>query len=114
MTSADIALLITAIGGSLAACLTAIAALRKVNSDAARVDALIKENSQLKIEMQQKTEHNTFQDELILDQQIKIAKWQVWGDKMGRALNEMQLVIGYRQQHADDPEDTLQLPARKD
>jgi hydroxyethylthiazole kinase-like sugar kinase family protein len=114
MTSADIALLVTAIGGSLAAILTAIAALRKVNADAARVDALVKENAALKVEMAQKTQHNTFQDELILDQQIKLQKWATWGDKMGRAMNEMQLMIGYRQQHADDPEDTLIPPARKD
>jgi hypothetical protein len=114
MTSADIALLVTAIGGSLAAILTAVAALRKVNADAARVDALIKENEALKIEMQQKTEHNTFQDALILDQQIKIQKWQTWGDKMGRALNEMQLIIGYQKWRQDDPEDTLQLPGKKD
>ena len=112
MTSADIALLITAIGGSLAAILTAIAALRKVNADAARVDALVKENAALKIEMAQKTEHNAFQDELILDQQIKIQKWQTWGDKMGRALNEMQLIIGYQKWRQDDPDDTLQLPKR--
>jgi len=108
MTSADIALLM----GALAAILTSVAALRKVNADAGRVDTLIKENEALKIEMAQKTEHNSFQDELILDQQIKIQKWQTWGDKMGRALNEMQLIIGYQKWRQDDPDDTLQLPKR--
>ena len=113
MTSADIALLVTAIGGSLAAILTAVAALRNANANSKRVDDILKANQNLQTEMAQKTEHNEFQDALILDQQVKLQKWATWGDRVGRNMNEMQLMIGWRQQHGD-PDDTLPLPGRKD
>lgn len=112
MTSGEFAALITAIGASLAGILGAIAALVAARNNAARVDALQIENKKLLSRIEElesenkklrtanddKTEHNEKQDRVILDQQIKINKWQEWGDRVGRQLNEMWLVVGAYEQ----------------
>jgi hypothetical protein len=107
MATADVALLITAIGGSVAAIITAIAALRNSNANAQRVDMLVKENEKLHAENDAKTKHNEHQDAVILDQQVKIQKWHEWGISVGRMLNYLQLQVG-AQEHRQNL-DTLPL-----
>jgi len=101
MSSGEIAALITAIGISSAAILTAIAALINARNSASRVEILqtqIKElqtnNEMLRADNTAKTEHNEIQDRVIFAQSIKISKWYEWGQQIGRALNEQQLIIG--------------------
>lgn len=125
MSSADIALLITAIGGSAAAIITAIAALRNANANARRVDDLIKENEKLHAENDAKTEHNQQQDAVIVDQQSelnqtrhKIDQWHEWGARVGRLMNQMQLQLGsveamQREQHTTAPLPMLPDPPRE-
>lgn len=101
MSSGELAALITAIGVSLAGIITAIAALRNSNYNALkvkdledRVAKLTVENDRLCADNQLKSAHNEMQDRIILDQEIKIGKWQAWGQSMGRAMNVMQLEYG--------------------
>jgi hypothetical protein len=95
----DIAALVTAFGMSMAAIITAVAALRNANANSQRIDDLKKENEQLHAENAAKTQHNEHQDAIILDQQVKIQKWNEWGISVGRRLNQMQLQIGEQAQH---------------
>lgn len=101
MSSGELAALITAIGVSSAAILTAIAALRNANYSAAKVKDLQEQivtlqadNEKLKVANRRARDHSEMQDRIILDQQIKINKWQAWGQAMGRAFNVMQLEYG--------------------
>jgi hypothetical protein len=103
----EISAVVTAVGMSLAAIITAIAALRNANANAARVDDLIKENDKLHAENNAKTAHNEHQDAIILDQQVKIQKWHEWGVSVGRMLKQMQLQIG--EQARRNTLDTLPL-----
>jgi hypothetical protein len=103
----DIAALITAFGMSMAAIITAVAALRNANANSQRIDDLKKENETLHDENDAKTKHNEHQDAVILDQQVKIQKWQEWGISIGRMMNQMQLQIG--EQARRNTLDTLPL-----
>lgn len=119
MSSADVALLITAIGGAFAAIVTSLAALRNSNYNADKLKTLEKENERLRAENDKKTQHNDYQDAVILEQQSKIQKWSAWGDRIGRQMNEMQLQIGYQQQarpmqKSNDDTQPLRRPVDKD
>jgi hypothetical protein len=119
MTNAELAALITATGAAIGAILMAIAALINARNNAAKVDilqdrikSLEKDNEFLRRENEEKSLHNEHQDQVILAQQIKINKWQEWGQVVGRALNQYQLVVGaYEQQRQhQDVKQTGPLP----
>ena len=117
MSNAELAALITACGVSIAGIITAIAALRNANYSAAKVrdletqietlreenESLRAENETLRRDVQHEREHSRMQDEIIFNQQVKIGKWQRWGQEIGRAFNIMQLEYGAvaKQQDAD-------------
>lgn len=101
MTSGELAALITAFGVSLAGIITAVAALRGSNYSAQKmkdletsVARLQTENDRLRADNQQAHLHMNVQDTVILDQTIKIEKWHDWGQRMGQALNQLQLENG--------------------
>jgi hypothetical protein len=110
----DVAALVTAFGMSVAAIITAIAALRNANANAKRVDDLIKENEQLHAENNAKTKHNEYQDAIILEQHVKIEKWHEWGMHIGRVMNQMQLQIGLFSQRSVDDTLPLRVPQLPD
>jgi hypothetical protein len=101
MSNPELAALITALGVSIAGIITAIAALRNANYNATkakdleeRINGLRTENKQLQEENKRVKEHSDLQDRVIVEQQGKINKWQVWGDRLGREFNVMQLEYG--------------------
>jgi hypothetical protein len=114
MTSGELAALITAIGVSLAGIITAIAALKNSNANAQRFAELTKENEKLHAELDDKTEHNDQQDAIILNQQIRIDKYQIAFDRMGRKMNQMQLQIGQYQYSHHETGPLPRLPDEKD
>ncbi len=120
MSSSDVALLITALGGSIAAIITAIAALRNSNYSAAKIADLQEANKKLEAqndrllkENEDERSHSNYQDEIILDQHQKIERWQQWGGRIGRQMNQLQLQIGAQQQSKSSMDDTQPLPAIK-
>lgn len=116
MGAAELAALITALGVSIGAVLTATAAIISARNSAATVE-------HLKLEVAELQAHNAEQDRALIsresdlnilrransdlqarleqkDMEIaslidKIDKWQSWGFNIGRLLNEMQLEIGF-------------------
>lgn len=123
MSSGDIALLITAIGGSLAGIITAIAALRNSNYSKDKIHDLEKENQRLSDAYEKEHAHSRAQDEIIFDQHRKLERWGQWGDSIGRQMNQMDLRIGAQrvaQEHAqthspmDDTQPLKPIPPDKD
>ena len=128
MTGGEVAALITALGGSIAGILMALAALRNARYSKERADILQKQIEVLSkaiVERDQEVtllkQHNVDQDRVLLDreQQVaslrkenevlnqKIAKWHEWGVSMGRVLNQLQLEVGWLQHQ---PRETAPLP----
>jgi hypothetical protein len=123
MSGAEIAALITAFGISVAAIITASAALTNARNSKQIVDQLRREIVKLK-------EHNIHQDKLLVDREVELSRlrhenevlkekirlWHEWGQMIGRAMNEMQLMIGALTSHeqADDTTGTTPLPAMPD
>jgi hypothetical protein len=116
MTGAELAALITAIGVSLAGILTSIAALMNARNNADKIAALQKDNDHLRDDNLRKSQHNEYQDNVILDQQRKIDQWARWGDRIGRQLNELQLQMGlqYSRSRPNDETQPLKSPADRD
>lgn len=121
--------LITALGGSVAGILMALAALRSARYSKERVQVLEKQIEVLSkaiVERDQEIillqRHNVDQDAILVDreQQIdklhkeneasnqKIAKWHEWGVSMGRVLNQLQLEVGFLQRRSGG--ETAPLP----
>lgn len=123
MTSGEIAVLVTAVGVSLAAILTSVAALINARNSKDIVE-------RLRAEILKLQEHNIDQDRLIFDREVelgqlkrenvvlteKIRLWHEWGQTIGRAMNKMQLMIGYLTTHqqTDSPIGITPLPAMPD
>jgi len=116
MSSSELAGLITALGISIAAVLTAIAALRNTANSKEVVEHLRMELTDLTDNITRLKEHNVYQDELLMAREMKIDqltrerdaanvkitelqekvnKWQDWGFTMGRMMNQMQLEFAY-------------------
>lgn len=113
MTGAELAALITAIGVSLAGILTSIAALMNARNNADKIVELQHDNDRLRADNDAKSQHNEYQDAVIMDQQRKIEQWAHWGDRIGRQLNQMQLQLGDPQTSKRRPQDEtmpLSLP----
>lgn len=116
MSSSDI----SAIGIAIAAIITAFAALRNSSNSKEVVERLKEEVSKLRDklieerkvadeEISKLKDHNTFQDEVLINREKKIdaltaenkelrdkiGKWHEWGLSIGRLLNETQLSVGY-------------------
>ncbi len=109
MSSGELAALITALGVSIGAIITSIAALLNARNNKEAADRLREDIKKLH-------DHNEVQDSILLERestinklraenetqkkviealQGKISRWQDWGITVGRLMNELQLEVGY-------------------
>jgi hypothetical protein len=75
--------------------------LINARNSAARVAVMQAQIEELSAENTALREHNVIQDAALVDRErlinrlnYKIDQWHLWGEKMGRALNELQLIVG--------------------
>ena len=130
MTSGEIAALVTAFGVSMAAILTAIAALLNARNGKDIAERLRGSLQDARQEITDLQEHNVHQDKLLLVREVelgqmkrensalnrKVELWQDWGDRVGQTMNQMQLTIGFltrqQKQQSDENNETARLPTQ--
>ena len=123
MSGGEWAALITAIGVSVGAVITAIAALVNARNSAALVEHLRAEMTDQTSQIEILKANNLAQNALVMDREVAIGKlqksnldlekrlsekdseigrlnekirlWQEWGFNVGRIMNEMQLELGF-------------------